>query len=326
MNQSPHRTSITLLAAAVLLASGGRAAAQNPDAPGAKDHPLVKRYTGSTLVAHDARDYDAMDLVVSAKGPKGQVESRPIEGKATRLIYVGPEGRSSLEVFRNYQAAFREAGFETLFTCSGKECGHAYGLAVYPSGRRLQTTKHGRGALSTNVGDPHYLAARRVGKDGATYVALFVAFHNARKDPNVLLEIVETKEMDRGMVTVNADAMAEGIRSDGKIALYGIYFDTGSATIKPESQQTMQEIAKLLGQEPSLRLLVVGHTDNQGGYEHNLKLSERRASAVVGALVSQHGIQSSRLRAAGVGYLAPVASNDSDDGRAKNRRVELVKQ
>ena len=123
----------------------------------------------------------------------------------------------------------------------------------------------------------------------------------------VLLEVMETAALDTGLVTVNADAMAKEIDATGHIALYGIHFDTNRAELKPESDAALQEIAKLLKQDPELRLLVVGHTDNVGGYDANMTLSERRAAAVFQALTSKHGIAAARLRAAGVGMAAPVA-------------------
>jgi OmpA-OmpF porin, OOP family len=300
------------------------------DTSGREDHPLVSRYAGSTLVAYDEKSYDAFTLVLGPErieGGKRRAERvERVEGKVTRIVYVGPPGRSSLEVFRNYRDAFEKAGFDILYSCSGAECGRNFRAVVYPSDRQMQMSRPGAGALSTNVRDIHYLAARGDTKDGAVYASLMVAFHNARKDPNVLLEIVETTAMDTEMVTVTADVMAKSLESSGRVALYGIYFDTNSAEIKAESGEALREIGTLLKDQPALTLAVVGHTDTQGGYDFNMDLSRRRAEAVVNALVSDHGIQASRLRAAGVGYLAPVASNDTEDGRAKNRRVELVKQ
>jgi OOP family OmpA-OmpF porin len=123
---------------------------------------------------------------------------------------------------------------------------------------------------------------------------------------------------------VDAGAMAKGLREQGHIALYGIYFDTDKAVIKPESRATLEEIAKLLRAQPSLNVVIVGHTDSQGAYEHNMDLSRRRAEAVSAELVKSHRIAATRLRPAGVGFLAPVGSNATDDGRAANRRVELV--
>jgi outer membrane protein OmpA-like peptidoglycan-associated protein len=108
--------------------------------------------------------------------------------------------------------------------------------------------------------------------------------------------------------------------------VYGIYFDTGKSSLKPESEQAIGEVAKLMKNEAALKLYVVGHTDNVGGLEPNMKLSQDRADAVVQALVRNNGIPAARLKAFGAGPYAPVASNDTEDGKAKNRRVELVKQ
>jgi outer membrane protein OmpA-like peptidoglycan-associated protein len=139
------------------------------------------------------------------------------------------------------------------------------------------------------------------------------------------LWIVEKGAMNQDVVA-NAAALASGIKAEGKIAVYGITFDTGKSDIKPESAATLVEIAKMLKEQPSLKLHVVGHTDNVANFDLNLKLSQGRAAAVVQALVSKYGIAAARLKPYGVGPVAPVASNDAESGRAKNRRVELVKQ
>jgi OmpA-OmpF porin, OOP family len=118
--------------------------------------------------------------------------------------------------------------------------------------------------------------------------------------------------------------MKQSLHGSGKVALYGLYFDTDKDVVKPESQPTLAEIAKLLKSEPSLRVHVVGHTDNQGKAEYNLDLSRRRATSVARELTGKYGVAGNRLDAFGCGVYAPVASNEAEDGRAKNRRVELV--
>jgi outer membrane protein OmpA-like peptidoglycan-associated protein len=118
--------------------------------------------------------------------------------------------------------------------------------------------------------------------------------------------------------------MSQALAAGGRVALYGILFDFNKAEIKPESRPALAEIAKLLSQEPGLKLHVVGHTDNVGGFDFNLGLSKRRAEAVVAALARDYGIAPGRLTPNGVAYLAPVAVNTTEEGRAKNRRVELV--
>ena len=126
-------------------------------------------------------------------------------------------------------------------------------------------------------------------------------------------------------VTVDAAAMGKEIAATGKTVIYGIYFDTGSATIKPESESALAEMTKLLQGDADLKAFVVGHTDNVGALELNLKLSADRAAAVVKALVTR-GIAPVRLKAAGVGPYSPIGSNSTEQGRAQNRRVELVQQ
>jgi OOP family OmpA-OmpF porin len=139
------------------------------------------------------------------------------------------------------------------------------------------------------------------------------------------LHIIEKQAMTQDVVA-DASSLGNSIKESGKVAVYGIYFDTGKAILKPESQPTLQEISKLLKADPALKLYVVGHTDNTGLFDANMKLSIDRAAAVVNSLVSQFAVNAARLKACGVGPTCPVASNDSEQGRALNRRVELVKQ
>jgi OmpA-OmpF porin, OOP family len=139
------------------------------------------------------------------------------------------------------------------------------------------------------------------------------------------LTIVE-KEVMKQEVEANAEAMGNDINTTGHVSIYGIYFDTGKAEIKPESDAAIAEIAKLLKNNNALKVYVVGHTDNAGSFDANMKLSKDRAVAVTNSLVSKYGIASSRLKAYGVSSLNPISSNKTEEGKAKNRRVELVEQ
>jgi outer membrane protein OmpA-like peptidoglycan-associated protein len=138
------------------------------------------------------------------------------------------------------------------------------------------------------------------------------------------LVVISPDVLEKKMAFLNADDMKRAIRDSGEVAVYGLYFDTDKDAIKSESQPALAEIATLLKSEPSLRLHVVGHTDNQGKPDHNLDLSHRRATSVVAELTSKYGIGANRLDAFGCGIYSPVASNEAEIGRAKNRRVELV--
>ena len=146
-----------------------------------------------------------------------------------------------------------------------------------------------------------------------------------RGNSRIWLRIVEKQAMQQH-VTADAASFANDIRSTGHVAVYGIYFDTGKSDLKPESAPALEEMAKLLKADPALRIWVVGHTDSTGIVDSNMRLSQARAEAVVGALTGKHGIAAARLKGYGVGPLAPVATNDTEEGKAKNRRVYLVKQ
>jgi len=155
---------------------------------------------------------------------------------------------------------------------------------------------------------------------GVTYVHV-EAYNDGR---NYSVTVVETQPMKQDVVA-DAAALGASIAATGKAAIYGIYFDTGKSLIKPESNPSLEEITKLMKQQAALTLYVVGHTDNVGALDYNLKLSADRADAVVKALIGR-GIAAARLKAAGVGPYCPVASNRTEDGKAQNRRVELVEQ
>lgn len=292
--------------AAVLFALGlgsSQAFAQTKPA-----HPLVTAYPGSVLeTPPQVAEFDEYELLVGKMKGGAPMPSKRVEGKVTQFYYTSPQGRSALEIFRNYESAFKQAGFETIFACKGSaECGdqrQIKGLHYVPYNE-----------------DARYMAARRSTPDGEVHVALHA------EGPWTYFTIIEGKPMQTGLVKVTAEAMDKGIMAEGHVAIYEILFDTGSATLKPESTPALQQIAALLTKSPKLSLYVVGHTDNVGAMAQNLDLSKRRAGAVVTALTTSHGVAAARLKADGVGPLAPVASNDSETGRAKNRRVELVKQ
>ncbi len=178
--------------------------------------------------------------------------------------------------------------------------------------------KKGGGKILVNEGR---VIEGKIEKNGGVAYVHVESFNEGR---NYDVVIVEKGVMKQDVVE-NAAALSASIASTGKAAVYGIYFDTGKSVVKPESNATIEEITKLLKQNASLALYVVGHTDNAGALEYNLKLSTDRAEAVTKALVAK-GIQVSRLKGSGVGPYCPVASNRTEEGKAKNRRVELVAQ
>ena len=169
-------------------------------------------------------------------------------------------------------------------------------------------------------GDERRVAAE-IRKGGALTGVYVEAFNDGR---DYDLTIVESQTMQQEVVA-DAKAMGNDLANTGRTIVHGIYFDTASAAIKPESEPALAQMLKLLNGSPVLKVYVVGHTDSVGSLESNLKLSSSRADSVVKAITAR-GIAASRLKSAGVGPYSPVASNDTDEGKAKNRRVELVKQ
>ena len=173
---------------------------------------------------------------------------------------------------------------------------------------------------STVYEDSRYTTLKVV-KDGRTvWVQVDTAWGGG-----YFLTIVEQQAMVQE-VTANAEFFKSGLNATGHVEVPGIFFDTGKAVLKPESDAAVAEVAKLLKADPSLKVYVVGHTDNVAALDLNMKLSQARAEAVVQGLVTKHAIAAARLTGRGIGPLSPVASNDAESGRAKNRRVELVKQ
>ena len=300
-----------------------------PDVPGGKDHPLVGRYDGSRLVAYKLEDFASKALLSSTLTKAANYKLAPsnsttFEGRYTHIAYHAPFGRSSLEVFRNQVSRLTRQGFRTVFTCEEAACVDDPRQARYMSLTWSDTGEHKIGA-DRKI---RYALLEREQAGARTTVAIRTAEHAAPNvGPRSVISVVESKAMETDkIVFVDASAMQASINSSGRVALYGILFDTDKAEIKPESKATLEEIAKFLRANPKLNLVVAGHTDAQGAFDYNVTLSKRRAAAVVAALVGQHGIAASRLTAFGAGMAAPVASNDDEAGRSKNRRVELVKR
>lgn len=295
----------------LILLSAGPGLAQ--DIAGSADHPLVGRFEGAVINAYDFRDFDEYEFAREPITVREPDNLEALEGVVTRIAYTLDGDQSLAEVARNYELGLTGKGFDIVFECKTKECGggnFSYGIQTFP--------------LPQMVVDPfnfRYLGAKMSG-DGSDVYAAVVISADANKKVRIQVTVVETEKLAFKMV--DAQAMQDAFAEKGSVALYGIYFDTDKADIKPESAPTLEEMARFLSSAVDLSVVVVGHTDNQGSMDYNLDLSHRRAQAVVDALAASHGIAKDRMVAAGAGFLAPVAPNDSADGRAKNRRVEMI--
>jgi len=282
------------------------------DVPGSTDHPILGRFAGSVISGYDSKDFDEFSLHV---GPiiAGGENTQRLEGAVVQIAYITPAGASIAEVFRNYKNKLEGAGYDILFECETKSCGGTklgHALKLLPIPRMVLDSFQYR-----------YLAARSSQAGNVSNIAIVVSLDSRERIRSQVSSIVSGRLENK---MVDAEQMQAGLLESGHIALYGIHFDTDKAAIKPESRPTLDEIGKLLRSNARLEIILVGHTDNQGAYDYNLTLSRRRAESVVEALVRDYKIEGARLRADGVGYLAPLATNGNDAGRALNRRVELV--
>lgn len=260
------------------------------DLGGAKDHPLLSRYPASHITEYQ-QNYNAVEFATGTQD--GVPQRQAVEGQATQILYFHNSAEtqpSPLQLIRNYQNAIKSIGGEVLY-------------------ERLPSD--GDGGETT-------LKVTSAGKD--IWVRVEPGIYSAPTQ-SYSLRLVEVEAMQQ---VVSANQLLDELNRNGFIALY-INFDTGKADLKADGQATVKEIVSMLSSAPELKIAIEGHTDNVGQPADNKALSERRAQSVMAAIVAA-GIPAERLQAAGFGQERPVADNRSEEGRAKNRRVELVKQ
>jgi outer membrane protein OmpA-like peptidoglycan-associated protein len=276
----------TLLVALATIAFTSTAFGQ-ADAEGSKDFPGISRMPNTFLQTYNHLKFDAFKFPIATV--HNQYQYKSIEGERYFIRYKIKEGAeltSPLQKIRNYENAAKASGGQVVWDLmNGSNGGEA-------------TFKLHKGSSE-----------------------IWVYLNAYTRDYELNIVVVQAMAQE---VTVDATAMASSIADTGSVAIYGINFDTASSVIKPDSEPAIDEIAKLLTSNPALKVGIVGHTDMVGDAASNLKLSMARAQAVINVLVSKHGIAATRLVAFGAGPWAPLGSNKTEDGRAKNRRVELV--
>jgi len=301
------------------------------DISGSKDHPLITRYPGSTIDYYEEQKYQKYFIATGPETGYKQIDKwQEVEGKFTRIYYIVKGETTLTEVYKNYQSALRKAGFKVLAEGSDP----VSGVSKAVGGRSFLNTFYSKnpfpsnGKIKLNTGSSSsagacYIAAKLEQKGNHIFVVVGGSQYSSTEKV-FMVDIIEKSIMEDDLIHVNADQMLKSLKDQGKAALYGIYFDFDKASIKPESKSTLDEISKLLNENPNINLYVVGHTDMKGSYDYNITLSKSRANAIVSELVNQYKISTSRLSSDGVGPLAPVSSNQTEEGRKLNRRVELV--
>jgi OmpA-OmpF porin, OOP family len=241
----------------------------------------------------------------------------PVEGRLyhNEMSLIGPDKKreySTTEFHRNYRDAILALGgaeiSETQFTRP----------IIEEVGGLREVNKYWHSSPPTSGYEHHSYLIRTADKEYWIHVG------TAAGRPTGYLVVLEKEAMTQSLGFLDASAMKSALDADGRVALH-INFDTDKSTLRPDSQAVIDEIKKLLDANADLKLSIEGHTDNTGSADHNRQLSSARARSVLDTLVGL-GIGPSRLSSKGFGPDNPVADNADDTGRAKNRRVELVKR
>jgi outer membrane protein OmpA-like peptidoglycan-associated protein len=256
------------------------------DAEHAKDHAMVSRFPGYYISGSEAQEFGAHEFEV------GDDKYQRVEGRYSRIDYALKDGikvAGPVMIARNYANAVTKRGGATLHE------------AVDESG----------GVMSARF--------------TAANTTLWLQVQIANRGEMYTLYIVEEATMAQ-KVEFTAAELGRALDERGTVALHGILFDTGTATVKAESAAALAPIGELLAGSPALKLEIQGHTDNVGAAAANLTLSQQRADAVKAYLIKTFGVAPARLTTAGFGDTKPVGDNRAEEGRAKNRRVELVKK
>jgi OmpA-OmpF porin, OOP family len=310
---------------AVALLAGSVAGSQDID--GAGDHPDVPRVAGSYIVYQDQVDFDRVTIPVGPHSRDGFESVEVMEGEVLSLTYVFDDPDvATLRVKRSYMQALEESGFEILYHGSEDELSGGAGRIFFRESGLYERGARDCCRVANRDRQVRYIAAR----SGAGDVLAAISVFNARgvEGPAVSKAIVTDRAMDATMDhrPLTAGEMETGLVQDGRVAVQDILFAVNSAEILPESAQALETIARLMHEQPEMNLLVVGHTDSTGDYDHNLTLSLERAQSVVSWLAGEADVARDRLQAAGAGMMAPVTTNRTEEGRAQNRRVELVER
>jgi OmpA-OmpF porin, OOP family len=270
----------------------------------------IEPYVGSEERIRErvAEDYGRTARIIGFED--GKVIDEPFEGRVLLMRFRNPGDRSTFEIMTNYRQALEARGFTMEWQCETRPlCGNGS-----DGGWRE------RNGMNLGIGrEVDYFTGQMPYEGGTVFVSVGV------ERTNHYVQVLQSDAMETGQVRVlDADAMSSSLDTQGKTTVENIYFDFGKADLLPESDEAIAEIARLLSGRAEIGLYVVGHTDSVGSFEANLSLSRARAAAVVSALETGHAVAAGRAVPAGVGPLAPVASNATDAGRALNRRVEIV--
>ncbi|SMH40940.1 OmpA family protein [Maritimibacter sp. HL-12] len=295
-----------------------------PVAAGAADLSLPE---GATLRVEDVEPAGRYALPVGPWREGNGVETESVSGSVTRQAWrIGGTGLTSYEILLDLRDQIVREGYDVEFECSTESCGgfdFRYGIEVI-----------GAPEMHVDLGDYHFLAATAPGET-PDHVSLLVSrspsagfvqiVHVGALAVRPAAPMTSTKaESDAALPRQIADEIGPAMEEIGRFVLADLVFETGSADLGPGSFSSLQILAEYLEANPGKRVALVGHTDAEGSLAGNLSLSKRRAASVMSRLIEDFGVDAGQLEAEGVGYLAPIASNQTGEGRTVNRRVEAI--
>lgn len=281
-----------------------------------QEEELLPLYEGSTVLYDDNMGFVEYPFLLSDS------TYNTIEGNKRRVFCTAPEERSPLEIVRNYENAIRAKGGNIIYQARNPHNTRVEGKRVwdYFADGRLTHSGHWSQMQFGSSAVEHLLTSTIRTAEADYYFALAVGKHRGLP----VFEFVTVKAVPMELGKVSLDMIKDGLAIQGRVAVYDIFFDTGESKVKENSSDALQVIADYLKENTASRFLIVGHTDNVGGLEMNIDLSQRRADAVIEILVNNYEVNAAQLVAMGVGPAAPVISNATDEGKARNRRVEIV--
>lgn len=287
---------------------------------------LVSPFAGSELLGTYEARFAPLTLLVEPLDSKKNPTVLEIEGSLLSNIYERPSNVSPFEIYKSYQSVLQSADFDILLACQDGKCNLKKSVKTtygYPK-KEIENRKYiQRMKTSTQtwlVGwANHYISAKKRTEDKTYYVMIIIS----DKKDLYSVDVLEVEEMEEGNIELNPKLLKDKIARVGKVVLDGIFFETGNDILKESSKPSLKIISSYLNENSNQKFYVVGHTDDTGNLESNLSLSEKRANAVVSALIKM-GVNNTQLSSHGIGPFAPASNNSSDDGKAKNRRVELV--
>ena len=294
--------------------------------PAQEQQALVSPFKGSTLIGSYNTQFTGLIMLVNPLDSKKNPATMVKEGELNSNIYKSPENVSTYELYKSYLGLFTGADFDILLDCKVPDCNVkniTNGTYGYPNYVFINRTYEGE-ISSSEKGyltgwTEYYLSVKKTTADGTYYIMILISSQRNLYS----IDVLKVDEMDEESVNLSPELLKEKIKSEGKAVLEGIFFETGKAIIMEESNPALAQIAIYLNENPEFYYYVVGHTDDTGNFEENLSLSEKRANAVIEALKAI-GVNVSRLNGHGVGPLSPSATNQTEIGKSKNRRVELV--